>query len=50
MPGQDNPEKIRNFIIQEYQGSGVEYVMLGGDVEVVPYRGFYCHVQSSSGL
>ena len=48
MPGQDNPEKIRNFIIQEYQSSGVEYVMLGGDVEIVPYRGFYCTVASSS--
>ena len=48
MPGQDNPEKIRNYIIQEYQSSGIEYVMLGGDVEIVPYRGFYCHVQSSS--
>jgi len=48
MPGQDNPEKIRNYIIQEYQNSGIEYVMLGGDVEIVPYRGFYCSVESSS--
>jgi len=48
MTGQDLPEKIRNFIIQEYQSNGVEYVLLGGDAELVPYRGFYCHVQSSS--
>jgi len=48
MPGQDNPEKIRNYIIQEYQGHGIEHVTLGGDVEYVPYRGFYCGVQSSS--
>jgi len=47
MPGQDNPEKIRNYIIQEYQSSGIEHVMLGGDVEVVPFRGFWCTVESS---
>ncbi len=48
MPGQDNPEKIRNYIIQEYQNHGIEHVTLAGDVEYVPYRGFYCWVQSSS--
>lgn len=47
--GQDLAEKIRNYIIQEYQDHSVEYVMLGGDVELVPYRGFYCYVQSGSG-
>lgn len=46
--GQDLPEKIRNYIIQEYQQKNIEFVLLGGDVEHVPYRGFYCHVQSSS--
>lgn len=48
MPGQDNQEKIRNYIIQEYQDHGIQHVTLGGDVEHVPYRGFYCTVQSSS--
>lgn len=48
MTGADVPEKIRNFIIQEYQSNGIEYVLLGGDVELMPYRGFYCFVQSSS--
>ena len=47
--GQDLAEKIRNFIIQEYQAQSIEYVLLGGDVELVPYRGFYCYVQSGSG-
>ena len=47
--GQDDQEKIRNYIIQEYQSHSVEYVLLGGDVEHVPYRGFYCYVQSGSG-
>jgi len=48
MTGQDEQEKIRNYIIQEYQSNNIEYVILAGDVEHVPYRGFYCHVQSSS--
>ncbi|NOR87516.1 MAG: T9SS type A sorting domain-containing protein [Bacteroidales bacterium] len=46
--GQDAPEKIRNYIIQEFADHGVSYVLLGGDVEHMPYRGFYCRVQSSS--
>jgi hypothetical protein len=48
MTGIDLPEKIRNYIIQEYQNNDIEYVLLGGDVELLPYRGFYCFVQSSS--
>ncbi len=48
MTGADNQEKIRNYIIQEYQNSGIEFVLLAGDVELVPARGFYCEVQSSS--
>lgn len=48
MNGQDIPEKIRNYIIQEYQQHGIEHVVLAGDVEHVPYRGFYCTVQSST--
>lgn len=49
MTGQDQPEKIRNYIIQEYQTNGIEQVILGGDIEHVPYRGFYCYVISGSG-
>lgn len=45
--GVDNPEKIRNFIIDEYKDNSIEYVVLGGDVDVVPFRGFYCSVESS---
>ncbi len=48
MSGQDSPEKLRNYIIQEYTNHHITYVMLGGDVEHIPYRGFYCQVQSSS--
>jgi len=46
--GTDLPEKIRNYIIAQYQQFGIEHVVLAGDVEHVPYRGFYCTVQSSS--
>lgn len=48
MSGYDLPEKMRNYIIQEYQNYDIQYVLLGGDAEIVPYRGFYCGVQSSS--
>jgi len=47
--GLDLQEKIRNYIILEYQDNGVEFVLLGGDVEHIPYRGFYCYVESGSG-
>lgn len=47
MPGIDLQEKIRNYIIQEYVAHSIKHVLLGGDVELVPYRGFYCSVNSS---
>ena len=46
--GNDLQEKIRNYITSEYQQHGVEHVILGGDDELVPHRGLYCFVQSSS--
>jgi hypothetical protein len=39
--GIDNAEKVRNFIIDKYTNNGLKYVLLGGDVAAVPYRGFY---------
>ena len=45
--GQDLPEKIRNYIIAEYQNSGIGQVILGGDNELVPHRGLYCYVNSA---
>lgn len=47
--GNDNQNKIRNYIISEYQTNSIEYVILGGDIEHVPARGFYCYVNSGSG-
>jgi len=48
MSGVDEAEKMRNFIIDQYQNKDIQFVLLGGDVEHVTYRGFYCSVQSSS--
>ena len=48
MQGVDNQDKIRNYIIQEYQQNGIMMVVLGGDVDIIPFRGFFCQVQSSS--
>ncbi|MBN1425783.1 hypothetical protein JXA88_14620 [Candidatus Fermentibacteria bacterium] len=39
--GVDNPDKIRNCIIDYYTNNGIQYVMLGGDNENVPHRGLY---------
>lgn len=43
-PGSDNQEKIRNFIIDAYSNWNIEYVLLGGDVEIIPHRGLYGYV------
>ena len=39
--GYDNPEKIRNFIIDAYTNWNTTYCLLGGDVAVVPHRLLY---------
>ena len=45
MEGRDNKEKIRNYIISEYENNGITMVMLGGDVDVVPHRKLWCWAQ-----
>jgi hypothetical protein len=47
--GYDDAEKVRNFIIDAYTTWGIEYVLLGGDVEIVPYRSLYCKIYITSG-
>ncbi|MBN2892193.1 MAG: T9SS type A sorting domain-containing protein [Bacteroidales bacterium] len=46
MSGVDIQEKMRNYIIQEYQNNDIQYVLLGGDADVVPYRSLYCEALS----
>ncbi len=45
--GRDLQEKIRNAIKNYYRNNGIEYVLLAGDVSIIPYRGLYCKVKSS---
>jgi len=42
--GEDLQEKIRNFITECYKELGTEYVLLGGDTEIIPARGVYGEV------
>lgn len=37
----DTAARIRNFIRDAYQNWGTEYVLLGGDTEIIPARGVY---------
>jgi hypothetical protein len=36
--GRDNPEKIRNYLKTLYPDSGLVWLLLGGDVDIVPVR------------
>ena len=47
--GIDLQEKIRNYVIEKYNETGIHSLLLGGDVDIVPARGFYCYVESGSG-
>jgi hypothetical protein len=42
--GRDLAEKIRIFILDAFVNWGTEFVLLGGDDGIVPYRGAYCRV------
>lgn len=44
MDGVDYQDKIRNYIIREYQNEGIFMVTLGGDVNVVPHRNLFASV------
>lgn len=44
--GRDPQEKIRNFIIDFYADNPLRYVLLGGDTDVIPHRGFYVNMSS----
>ena len=39
--GVDSAERLRNYIRYAYTAWGVGYVLLGGDMNTVPYRGVY---------
>lgn len=39
----DTQCQIRNFIKMAYNNWSTEYVLIGGDVEIIPYRGFHAY-------
>ena len=39
--GRDSAERLRTYIRHAYITWGVQYVLLGGDIKAVPYRGVY---------
>jgi hypothetical protein len=41
--GVDNAERLRNFIIDAYLNWETEFVLLGGDVNIIPMRKLYCY-------
>jgi len=43
----DGADRIRNFIADAYANWGTQWVLLGGDSEVIPYRGVYASVGST---
>ncbi len=46
--GQDLQEKIRNFIIDVYETNPLRHVLLAGDTDVIPHRGFYVNMGSGA--
>lgn len=42
----DNADKIRHYVADAYAHQGTEYVLLGGDTDVIPVRGVYGMVGS----
>ena len=47
--GEDNQEKIKNYLIYAYNNYSTRYVLLGGDIEIIPTRLAYSQVQSNNG-
>ncbi|MGC9337913.1 MAG: C25 family cysteine peptidase, partial [Candidatus Cloacimonadia bacterium] len=39
--GVDNADKLRNYFKAEYAQNPFHYVLLGGDTDIIPHRGFY---------
>lgn len=46
--GRDDAEKVREYIIQEYNDEGIQMVLLGGDSNLMPWRALYCYVSDDT--
>ncbi|OYT29886.1 hypothetical protein B6U98_01095 [Thermoplasmatales archaeon ex4572_165] len=42
-PNYITPEDIREYIKQQYQHNGIEYVLIGGDADIVPAKMLYVY-------
>ncbi len=40
--GRDDAERLRNYIKDQVETLGITYLLLGGDVELVPHREIWC--------
>lgn len=49
-PGVDDAEKLRNFIIDSYNDYDISYVLLGGDINIIPMRKLYCYASGETDL
>jgi subtilisin family serine protease len=41
--GADNAERLRNFVIDAYNNWETDFVLLGGDINIIPMRKLYCY-------
>ncbi len=46
--GSDNAEKVRNFIIDAYNNWETEFILLGGDTNIIPMRKLWCEPYPNS--
>ncbi len=46
--GADTQEKLRNYIISLYSTNPLRYVLLAGDTDIIPHRGFYVNLGNGS--
>ncbi|MDD2507026.1 MAG: C25 family cysteine peptidase [Candidatus Cloacimonetes bacterium] len=46
--GSDLQEKIRNYIISVYESNPLRFVLLGGDTDLIPHRGFIVDMGTGS--
>ncbi|MBP7204946.1 MAG: T9SS type A sorting domain-containing protein [Candidatus Cloacimonetes bacterium] len=44
--GTDTQDKIRNYIIGVYESNPLRHVLLAGDTDLIPHRGFYVNMGS----
>lgn len=47
--GASDPESIRDYIRQIYEDEGIDYVLLGGDDELIPTKILYCYIRFATG-